>query len=489
MSAIDSRTPVIVGAGQINDRDYGSEPIDLMVRCTEAALDDSGAATALREHVEAVRVVWGIWPYADPGALVAERIGASGARTTKTTTGGNQVYDLVNDTATKITAGDLDVAVICAAESHRTRRADHKRGETSRYLDERDGAAPHETLGTGKPLASEREEAAGVHYPTSFYAMAETALRHRRGEAVDEHRARIAELWSRGSEIAAANPHAWLREALTPEQISTVTEQNRPIAAPYPKLMTSNLNVDQGGALIMCSAEAADRLGVPRDRWVFPHAGAGAADHWYPTNRWAFDESPAMRFVGRGVLDLAGIGVDDCSLVDLYSCFPVAVQVAQREMGIPAARDWTITGGLTFAAGPMNCYCILPITRAVELLRATPDQRALLTGNGGYFSKHSAIVLSGEPAGHEFRWASHQADVDALPSRPTPTARADAGTLEAYTVTYRRDMEPERAIVSCLADDGGRHFAVLDDTDTITELLATDCCGRRVTIDDAGAHL
>ena len=28
--SIDPRTPVIIGAGQINDREYGSEPIDLM---------------------------------------------------------------------------------------------------------------------------------------------------------------------------------------------------------------------------------------------------------------------------------------------------------------------------------------------------------------------------------------------------------------------------------------------------------------------------
>ena len=30
MSTLDPRTPIIVGAAQINDREYGSEPIDLM---------------------------------------------------------------------------------------------------------------------------------------------------------------------------------------------------------------------------------------------------------------------------------------------------------------------------------------------------------------------------------------------------------------------------------------------------------------------------
>ncbi|MCB0967407.1 MAG: hypothetical protein KDB37_11275 [Ilumatobacter sp.] len=481
---IDPRTPVIVGAGQINDRDFGSEPIGLMTRCTEAALDDSGAAGAVRDAIDAVRVVWGIWPYRDPGRLIADRLGRTEARSSLTAVGGNQVYDLVVDTAMRISTGDLDVAVVCAAESMRTRRADHAHGVTTEYLDERDGAAPDDVLGTEHELTTAVENAVGVHHPVRFYAMAETALRHRLGESVDTHRDRIARLWSRGSEIAATNPHAWLQRAQTAAETATPSEHNRPIAAPYPKYMTSNLNVDQGGAVIMCSAEAAERLGVPRDRWVFPLAGSGAADHPTMTTRWAFDESPAMRLVGRDALGLAGVDIDDCALLDLYSCFPVAVQVAQRELAIDPARDWTITGGLTFAAGPMNCYCILPLTRAVGMLRAAPEQRAFLTGNGGYFSKHSAIVLSGEPNPGGFRASRPQSDVDALPARPAPEAPVADATLETYTVVYGRDMEPEQAIVAALDDEGRRHWASSTDRSWLDELVSSDACGIDVHLDD-----
>lgn len=485
---LDPRTPVIVGAGQINDRDLGSEPIDLMVRCSEAAIADSGAA-GLRDRIEAVRVVWGVWPYADPGRLVAERLGRSDAITTMTTSGGNQVYDLVIDTALRIAAGELDAAVVCAAESMRTRRADHARGSETSYLTERDAAAPDVLLGSEQSLSGAAEEAIGVHHPTRFYAMAETALRHRLGEDIDAHLRRISSLWSRASAVAAANPHAWLRTERSADEIATVSDRNRPIAAPYPKLMTSNLNVDQGGALVMCSAEAADAAGVPRDRWVFPWSGAGAADHWHPTNRWALDASPAMRFVGRDTLALAGLTVDECALLDLYSCFPVAVQVAMREMGISPDRDFTITGGLTFAAGPLNCYCILPLARSVELLRAAPEQRALLTGNGGYFTKHSALVLSGEPAPNGFRSSHPQDEVDALPSRPTPTETVPTGVVEAYTVTFDREMGPERAILSILDDEGRRHWADSTDGDTMRELLTTDCCDRKAELTGTTATL
>jgi len=474
---IDDRTPVIVGAGQHNVREHGSEPIELMTRCVEAALADAGAPS-LRAAISAVRVVWGVWPYANPGRLVADRIGVPDARTTLTVMGGNQVYDLVNDTALRIQRGELEVAVICAAETLRTRRRDRASARSTAYVPEADGAAPDETFGNEKPMSTPSERALGLDTAVNFYAMAETAIRHRNGESVDAHRRRIASLWARGSAVAAANPDAWIRDAVSPEVITAESNSNRPIASPYPKLMTANLDVDQGGAVVMCSAGAAARAGVAADRWVFPWSGAGAADHWYPTNRWAIDESPAMRIAGSRALALAGTSVDECALLDLYSCFPAAVQVAQRELGIDVDRAWTITGGLTFAAGPLNCYCILPLVRAVRLLRDAPNERAFLTGNGGYFTKHSMLVLSGEPSDHRYAYESVQREVDALPARPTvTTAPATAGTIESYTVTHDRDGAPQRAIIASLDDAGARHFTECREPGRLDELLAADCCG------------
>jgi acetyl-CoA C-acetyltransferase len=488
VTTIDPRTPVLVGAGQLNDREHGVEPIQLMTRCAAAALDDSGSATIAR-RIDALRVVWGVWPYADPGCLVADRLGAPSARTSITTMGGNRVYDLVIDTALRIQRGELDVAVLCGAETLRTRRRDRARGTRTEYLTERAGAAPDEVIGYETALNTDAEREIGIETVARFYAMAETALRHRLGEDIETHRRRIAALWATASEVAAANPNAWSRQAVTADEIATESTSNRPVASPYPKLMTSNLNVDQGGAVVMCSVAAAEAAGVPRDRWIFPWAGVGAADHWFPTNRWAFDESPAMRMSGERTLELAGLDVDDCALLDLYSCFPVAVQVAQRELGIDPARPFTITGGLTFAAGPLNCYCLLPLTRAVGLLRETPDERALLTGNGGSFTKHSSLVLAAAPGAVEFRTDDVQSKVDALPSRPTPTAPVAEATLETYTVTSDREMQPDRAIMACLDVDGRRHWATSDDTALMRELIDDDCCERPVRIDGRTAGL
>src|SRR3546814_4122791 len=70
--------------------------------------------------------------------------------------------------------------------------------------------------------------------------------------------------------------------------------------------MNSNNAVEQGAGVILCSAERAEALGVPRDRWVFPHSGTDAHDHYFVSNRYDLGSSPAMRLAGRAALDLAG---------------------------------------------------------------------------------------------------------------------------------------------------------------------------------------
>lgn len=460
-----------------------------MTDAVNDALDDSQVPGLLRDRVQSVRVVRGIWPYKDPGRLLADAMGLVDVRTGLTAMGGNAAYDLVGQSASDISSGALDVAVLCSAETMRTRRRDRAAGRVSPYLPEREGVEPDEFWGNDGVIFTEEEAAVGMHYPVNFYALAEVANRHALGESVADHRTRVGDLWARGSAVAATNPDAWFQTARTGDEVTTQGPQNRPVAYPYPKLMTSNVNVDQSAAVIMCSAERAEALGVPRDRWVFLRSHAGAYDAQYMSNRWSLTESPAMRIAGARALELAGFGVDDCANLDLYSCFPVAVQMAQRELGIDADRDWTITGGLTFAGGPMNGYCMQALVRAGQLIREQADagnSRTLLTGNGGFFSKHSYLVLDHEPGDGLFRSERPQAEVDALPQRSLPAAAPSTATVESYTAIYDRDGAPTRAVLACMDDEGSRSWATIEDDAAIDELLADDSCGRPVSLRSTG---
>jgi acetyl-CoA C-acetyltransferase len=338
-------------------------------------------------------------------------------------------------------------------------------------------------FGEEKNMRHDAEKQLRIGQPIQLYPMFENALRHHRGESIDAHLARISELWAGFSRVAAGNPHAWIREPKTAEEIRTISSANRPVSFPYPKLMNSNNNVDQGAALILCSVEKARALGIAESQWIYPWAGTDAHDHFFVSNRDNLYSSPAIRIAGRRVLELAGLTPADLDLVDVYSCFPVAVQVAAAEIGLDTSKPLTITGGLTFAGGPLNNYVMHSIARGVELLREQRHARCLITANGGYLTKHAFGVYAATPPEVPFRHEDVQAEVDATPSREVAMDYSGAATVEAYTVMYGAEG-PSIGHLACRLPDGRRAWANCDDPDTLVAMTREEFCGRSVRIDD-----
>ena len=96
---------------------------------------------------------------------------------------------------------------------------------------------------------------------------------------------------------------------------------------------------------------------------------------------------PQSRHEGHGGIgvDMAGWTVADIDYFDLYSCFPVAVEVACREMNISEddPRPLTVTGGLPYFGGAGNAYTLLSVATMAHKLRAAPAVRAFATGMAG----------------------------------------------------------------------------------------------------------
>jgi acetyl-CoA C-acetyltransferase len=319
------------------------------------------------------------------------------------------------------------------------------------------------------------------------YPIFEQAHRIGLGRSVADHLVAVSELWSGFSEVAAANPHAWIQQAYTPEQIRTPTPDNRWIGFPYTKLMNSNNAVEQGAALILCSAERAESLGVPRDRWVFPHSGTDAHDHYFVSERDDLRSSPAIRLAGRAALDLARVGVDDLAHIDLYSCFPSAVQIAAAELGIDPTRPLTVTGGLSFAGGPWNNYVTHSIATMAGVLREDPGNIGLVTANGGFITKHAFGVYGTEPPAAPFRHADLQAEVDALPSRTLDEAPDGPVDVESWTVMHGRDGSPESGLIVGLLADGRRAWGTTQDPAVLQTMLTEELAGRKFDVSPDGA--
>ncbi len=474
--------PVIIGAAQLANHDADAEPVAMMTEAAESALTET---PGVRDHVSLIGAVKGINPYRDPARLVANQLGISNVETAYTPVGGNAPYDLLNDTANRIASGEITAAVLCAAETMRTRRKDRAAGRKSTYLDEAPDAAPDRLVGKDLPLSDKADDAAGISTPVVFYAMAESALRYRSGLSHDDHLASISALWAEASAVAATNPHAQIRDAVDAETIAKAGVNNRRIAAPYTKLLTSNVDVDQASALIVCSYATAQSLGLSDDEMVYLLAGTGASDVLRIRSRLELSRSNAMRIAGQRVLELAGLTIEEIDQLELYSCFPVAVQVARRELGVSPDRPFTISGGMTFAGGPLNSYSMQAAAHAFGVLRGN-EATALLHANGGYFSKEAFVVASGRPPTADFIYERPQDEVDACAQRPPTEEIPGEGTIEAYTVTFDRDDQPTTAILSVLDGFGSRIWAHDDDPDDISELLASEGVSRSVTLEASG---
>ena len=339
-------------------------------------------------------------------------------------------------------------------------------------------------------MAGPAEDRIALDRPAYIYPMFEQALRISTGESVDEHRKRIGELWARFNEVAVHNPHAWIREPVAAEEIWQQSPTNRMISWPYTKLMNSNNMVDQSAALILTSVEAATRLRIPTERWVYPYAGTDAHDTYAISERAELHRSPAIRIAGARALALAGLGIDDVDYVDLYSCFPSAVQVAAAELGLAVddpARPLTVTGGLTFAGGPWSNYVVHSIATMAELLAANPGRRGLITANGGYLTKHSFGVYGTEPPSSEFRWEDTQSAVDREPTRVAAVEWEGVGTVEAWTTPFDRDGKPEKAFLAVRTPDERRTLALITDPSAAEATVRDDIGGAKVAI-AAGRH-
>lgn len=488
---LDPRLPVIAGVGELVRRpgDAGSaepsDPAAMMAEAVRLAARDAGAGDGLLRRVRVVAAVPSAsWPDGDPGRRVARLLGLGEVTTFRSSMlGGNGPQTLVNAVAERIQEGALDVALVCGAEALQSVVQAGRAGAVLRWPQADPQAAPGEVVDADRQPSTDLEAAAGMIAPIMAYPLIENALRHADGLTVDEQLDRVARLWSRFSEVAAERPCAWTPRAHSPGELRTPSESNRRVTFPYLKLMNANIQVDQAAALVLCSVEAARSLGVPPERFVFVHAGAQAVDEWFLSERRDLHRSPAIGACGRALFEHAGCDPDDLAHVDLYSCFPSAVQLAARELRLPLddpQRPLTCTGGLTFFGGPGNDYATHGIAAVAERLRESgPGVLGLATALGWYATKHALGLYGSEPPAAGYRL--HRPEPEPARREVAPPEDA-AGVAETCTVVYERDGSPSYGILFALRDDGRRALARSDHPETLATMTADGFLGSRVTL-------
>ena len=470
---------MLVGVGTAAD---DAEAVELMAAAATAAVADAGGR-GLGAAVDRLAVPQGSWTYPDPARLVARRLGAPGATTVLVELGIPQ-QSLVNEALAAIVSGASDVAVVVGGEAKRWVR-DRERAGVAPAETSEPGPGPDVVRRRPGPLLEPVEVAHQLWDPVQQYAMIENALRAREGQSLAGHRTEIDTLWARFAEVAGANPGAAFGRVGDATWLGTPSPDNRPLAFPYNKWHSTQWTVNQAAALVLCSVEAAVRFGVPRDRWLFPVVGLESSHAVSLLCRREPAAWPAMGVLGDTAAARIGRPLADVEVVEVYSCFPSAVRVQQRALGLDPAGTPTITGGMAFAGGPFNNFVLQSTAAVAAAVRSAPDTLGMVTTVSGLLTKPGLGVWSGRPDGRPllladlaYEAASATGVVGAV---ATLEGYSGGGTVCTYTVTYD-GPDPDRVVALCDTDDGRRCVAFSSDPDLAARACGEELIGTRVRV-------
>jgi acetyl-CoA C-acetyltransferase len=471
-----NRIPVIIGVGQINDRPadpaQGLDPVSLMLRALELAEQDAGCAVL--DHVDWLGVEDQIsFPDPEFQLHLARQMRAPPRRIFKTAEpSGDGPLQLISDAANLIGAGEIRMAALTGAEALRTAnkraQADSAAGRSGDKVDKLAAAAESIAL----PLARRY----GMLTPTDIYPLYEHATRQAWGQSFRDAELETAMIWSGLSRAAAANPAAWQRTVYTPEQIATVTDENRMVSFPYTKLMVANMSVNQGAALLIASLSLARELKVPESQMVYLGRGAAAAEPEDFLARDSYRHSAALSTVIQKTLEFNELSASDIHHVEFYSCFPCIPKLARRALPWPLDKPHSVYGGLSFGGGPVgNCMMHAAAVMVEQLRAGAALDNGILVANGGYATHCHGLVLSRGNRGAGFPQdysVQSTANLARGPVPPIEEGYSGPASIETFSVPYGRAGTPAFATVLASTPTGHRVIAhVPRDSYTVLERL------------------
>jgi acetyl-CoA C-acetyltransferase len=476
---VNNPIPVIIGVGQLNDRESlgeesigkesvgkessGLDSLGLMEAALRAADHDAGGGwLAILDSLGVVDQI--SWPeLGDVSTPLAERLGATPRFCYKSAYGsGDSPLLLLNEAANRIGAGEIKVAAVVGGEALRT--AARRAALTAPAGASSDNAVRAVSMRRG-PSYRHRY---GLIAPVDVYPLYENAGRAAYGQTLAQGQEESAEIWSRFSAVAAENPGAWLRRRVSADEIKTVSAANRPIAFPYCKLMVANSSVNQGAGFIVTSLAEARARGVADDRMIFVGRGAAAHEPVDVMARAGFVESPSMAVSLRQALALNELSTAGLDHVELYSCFPCVPKMARRVIGWPLHQPATVFGGLTFGGGPVGNYMSHAVVSMVVALRQR-GRCGLLFANGGLATHSHSMVLGRAAFGPNTfpQNFDYQPEADAMRG-PVPPIEEDyigPASVETYTVFYDREGSARQGVIVARSTHGSRFIAKVPDAD------------------------
>ena len=386
------------------------------------------------------------WRYRDPEKLLAERLGIKPAHLYYGPVGGESPIRYLHEAAKRIARGECSVAAVCGAEAQSTATKAERAGLTPPWTPfAHDVEEPKRGAAFQKPMAVKL----GVFRPVTVYPFYEAATAAHWGQTPREAMAESGQLWSPYSEVGLAKSERLAEAALR-------AGRNHDADAGQPPDRLALHQADGGQSDREHGRRDADdqpcESARRRDSGGSPDLPLGGASAEEPRDyllRDQFYESHPQNAVLNAVMTLVGGDGKKFDAIELYSCFPCVPKMARRTLGLGSDVQPTVTGGLTFFGAPLNTYMTHAACAMVRKLR-NGAKLGLLYGQGGFVTKHHALVLSREmPRERLSQDSSVQAEADRA-KRAVPDFVTEAkgnGAVESFTVLYGRNGDVEHGVV------------------------------------------
>ena len=458
-------SPLMVGSGTAS---ASAEAIDLMELATRRALSVAGITDT---PLDAIIVPAGTWPYGDPGRELARRLGSPSAHTILGQLGISQ-QELINVGLGMIARGTVGSVLVVGGESRRW-------AATGAFSDL--PGPPDQTLERSDAFLDDLEIASGLVFPAvRSYALIERAVDSRAGLSSAESAHINAELWSSMSAIAAGRSESLIDEPVTADEIATQSPQNRLLAAPYLRLHASQWTVDQAAALLLMSPEVARTSGADPSAAIYPLVALESTSSVPVIQRVDLACWPAMGVLGEVAAAHLGYGMSEIDLVDLYSCFPVAVRIQATELGISIDRPLTVTGGMTFGGGPFNNYVLQATASMAGRLRSGPARSGLVTTVSGLLTKPGLAVWSAAAANRPPLVADLADEAARRTQRTTCSLLPEGAAMTIESSTAWRDGEVPTAAIVGRDAEGHRRLALRRDDASFDRFCSTSGIGEQL---------
>jgi len=490
---LPDNTPVIVGVGDIIDKRKvdGPDPLTLLGQASEIAFEDTGIKNVI-DYLDAIGVVrfsvdfstatnQSRFGYSNFPRSLANKIGVKkDISELYSGMGGNAPQVLLQEISKKIHANEIHCALISGGEVLQTMISKLKSGEKLNWEDSAGGKP--EIIGINDEGFSEEEKKHYMDLPSNVYPIFANAIRSSKSQSSEEHLKECSELFSKFSKVASLNPKAWFPKFRTPEEIEEISDSNRLVGFPYTKYLNSMIRVNMASSLVVMSEKLTKELKIPQNKKVYIHGSCVLNDIWNVSKRPSLNESPAIRECGKEVLSQAGISLSEISFLDIYSCFPSAVQIAQKELSLDSNDDrpLTVTGGLPYFGGPGNAYTMFSSSEMVKKLRSNPKEYGMVTANSWFLTKHAINIFSCKPP-QEIDWEKDfiklQSEINSREIKNFNTKPNGLGKVISYTIVQGRKNLEYGIVIGELEDKSKFIANILGEQSFLKKLTENELLG------------